>query len=61
MVTDPLLNAWFDPRNGEIADICIYSYGLPFTLNFGNLLANGHQYIVQEDWSQRKQSCQPNL
>ncbi len=61
MVTDPLLNAWFDPRNGEVGDICIYSYGVPFTTNFGNLLANGHQYIVQEEWSQLHQSCQPNL
>ncbi|HZQ71221.1 MAG TPA: hypothetical protein VFA68_22035 [Terriglobales bacterium] len=61
MVTDPLLNAWYDPRNGEVGDICIYSYGVPFTSKFGNLLANGDQYIVQEEWSQVKQSCQPNL
>lgn len=61
MVTDPLLNAWYDPRNGEVGDICIYSYGVPFTAHFGNLLANGHEYIVQEEWSQLHGSCQPNL
>jgi hypothetical protein len=62
MVTDPLLNAWYDPVNGEVGDICIYSYGVPFTSGSGNLAtSNGHQYIVQEEWSEKHHSCQPNL
>jgi hypothetical protein len=61
MVTDPLLNAWFDPVNGEVGDICIYSYGVPFTNLGGNFTAHGHAYIVQEEWSEKHRSCQPNL
>jgi hypothetical protein len=62
MVTDPLLNAWYDNRYGvEVGDVCIYSYGVPFGSRGGNLIANGHQYIIQEEWSQKHISCQPNL
>ena len=62
MVTDPLLNAWYDNTYGvEVGDTCIYSYGVPFGSRGGNLIANGHQYIVQEEWSQKHVSCQPNL
>ena len=62
MVTDPLLNAWYDNKYGvEVGDVCIYSYGVPFGNRGGNLVANGHQYIIQEEWSEKHRSCQPNL
>jgi hypothetical protein len=62
MVTDPLLNAWFDNTFGvEVGDVCIYSYGVPFASRGGNLVAKGHQYIIQEEWSEKHKSCQPNL
>jgi hypothetical protein len=62
MVTDPLLNAWYDNKYGvEVGDVCIYSYGVPFASNGGNLVAKGHQYIIQEEWSEKNKACQPNL
>lgn len=62
MVTDPLLDAWYDNKYGvEVGDVCIYSYGVPFGNLGGNLIANGHQYIVQEEWSEKYHACQPNL
>jgi hypothetical protein len=62
MVTDPLLNAWYDNKYGvEVGDVCTYSYGVPFASRGGNLVANGHQYIIQEEWSEKHKSCQPNL
>jgi hypothetical protein len=61
MVTDPLLNAWYDPINGEVGDICIYSYGVPYTNAGANFTAKGHGYIVQEEWSEKFHGCQPSL
>jgi hypothetical protein len=62
MVTDPLLNAWYDNTYGvEVGDVCIYSYGVPFASRGGNLVAKGHQYIIQEEWSEKHHACQPNL
>jgi hypothetical protein len=62
MVTDPLSDAWYDTKSGnEVGDICIYSYGQPFTSRGGNLLSNDHQYVVQEEFSVKHQACQPNL
>ncbi len=62
MVTDPLLNAWADDNNGEVGDICIYSFGVPIDYNTGaNIVIRGHGYFLQEEYSQRAHSCQPNL
>ncbi len=60
MVTDPLLDAWFGV-GGEVGDICIFSFGVPFGPGAANLMSHGHPYIVQEIWSQAMDSCQPNL
>ncbi|MDQ2857999.1 MAG: EXORDIUM family protein [Candidatus Eremiobacteraeota bacterium] len=62
MVTDPLLNAWYDERNGEVGDICIFSFGVPINTQFtANLVIGTDPYFLQEEYSQAKQSCQPNL
>ncbi|MBV9647406.1 MAG: hypothetical protein JO043_08090 [Candidatus Eremiobacteraeota bacterium] len=61
MVTDPTLNAWYDPNNGEIGDICIFAFGVPFGPNGSNIVINEHPYFLQEEWSQQSRSCQPNL
>ncbi len=61
MVTDPLINAWYDEYNGEIGDICIYSFGVPIDQYGGNIDIGPHPYFLQEDYSQARGSCQPNL
>lgn len=61
MVTDPLINAWYDENNGEIGDICIYSFGVPIDFAGGNIDIGSHPYFLQEDYSQARGSCQPNL
>ena len=61
MVTDPLLNAWYDDNNGEVGDICIYSFGVPIDRVGGNIDIGPHPYFLQEDYSQARGSCQPNL
>lgn len=61
MVTDPLLNAWYDDNNGEIADICIFSYGVPYGQGAANYVIHKHPYFLQEVWSQSIGACQPNL
>ena len=62
MVTDPLLNAWFDDQNGvEIGDICVLSFGVSYLQDGGNLDLNGHDYFLQEEYSQARGACLPNL
>ena len=63
MVTDPLINAWYDDKNGgaEVGDICIYSFGVPIDNVGGNIDIGPHPYFLQEDYSQARGSCQPNL
>ena len=60
-VTDPLLNAWYDPHWGEIGDICIFGFGVPTGKNGANAALNRHPYFLQELWSQPMQGCQPSL
>jgi len=61
MVTDPLINAWYDDHNGEVGDICIYSFGVPIANSGANIVIGKDGYFLQEDYSQAKGSCQPNL
>jgi hypothetical protein len=61
MVTDPLLDAWYDDKNGEIGDVCIFSYGVPIDRAGGNIEMGTDSYFLQEDYSQARGSCQPNL
>ena len=60
MVTDPLLNAWYG-IGGEIGDICIFSFGVPYGQTGANYMIHGDPYFLQEDFSQALDSCQPNL
>ena len=62
MVTDPLINAWYDESYGEVGDICIYSFGVPINNNFdANLVIGRDPYFLQEEYSQAQHSCEPNL
>ena len=58
VVTDPAVGlatvygpplAWYDPRNGEIGDIC--------NAQQGTILANGTTYTVQKEWSNQAKAC----
>jgi hypothetical protein len=51
-VTDPALNAWFDPnsKEGEIGDICNDN-----TTNLPD--AQGRRYFVQTEWSNIENNC----
>ncbi len=60
MVTDPLLNAWYG-IGGEIGDICIFSFGVPYSQTGANMVIHGDPYFLQEDFSQALDGCQPNL
>ena len=58
-VSNPTLGGWFDGTTfeGEMADKCVRIYG-PLSGSDGNVtLANGHRYLVQEEWSLRDQAC----
>lgn len=55
-VTDPLLNAWYDPAHAEIADKCAFTYGATAP-DGSNITMNGHPYIVQEEFSNAHLAC----
>jgi Phosphate-induced protein 1 conserved region len=58
-VSNPTLGGWFDGTSfeGEMGDKCVRIYG-PIGDGGGNVaLANGHHYLVQEEWSLRDQRC----
>jgi hypothetical protein len=57
-VTDPHLNAWYDPSGEEIGDLCAYNYGTR-SLDGGlaNEQWNGNFYVVQQEWDNKKTAC----
>ena len=58
-VSNPTLGGWFDGTSyeGEMGDKCVRVYGRIPDANGNVTLANGHHYLVQEEWSLRDQSC----
>jgi len=63
MITDPLGNAWIDPRTGEEdGDLCLTSFG-PAIGGTGarawNEDINGGHYYLQEEWSNYNGACEP--
>jgi hypothetical protein len=57
-VTDPMLNAWYDPSGFEIADKCAWNFGaLDKAGGQANLQLNGHFYIIQQEWSNASAAC----
>jgi hypothetical protein len=52
MVTDPLLNAWYDSAGQEIGDKCSFQFGaVNLDNNQANVQWNSHYYVVQQEWS----------
>jgi hypothetical protein len=68
-VSDPLRNAWYDttgPHTGEIGDKCVSQdvqteFGTNGNFADGNLVLNGHPYIVQQEWSNIAGACTLSL
>jgi hypothetical protein len=56
-VTDPLGNAWyFVNTGGEIGDVCNFNFGARAG-DGSNVTLNGHQYVVQQEWSNAVSGC----
>ncbi|HZT96003.1 MAG TPA: right-handed parallel beta-helix repeat-containing protein [Chloroflexota bacterium] len=51
-ITDPMPNSgWVDSSDGyEIGDICAYVFA-PLSTQNGDVTLHGHQYLIQEEWS----------
>jgi hypothetical protein len=60
-ITDPFGNAWLDSSGDEIADVCAWNFGTPLgTAADGqpyNQLINGHEYELQQDYSNDGSRC----
>ena len=54
--TDPLLNAWTDSSGNEIGDKCAWMFG-PLDANGGDVVWNGDEYIVQQEWDNNVSGC----
>jgi hypothetical protein len=55
-ITDPELNAWFDPFGFEVGDLCHLGAPLNF---FETVSLNAHSYRIQEEWSNAVSGCAP--
>ena len=54
-INDPLGNAWYDRRGYEGSDKCAWNFGT-VAGNF-NQTINGHNYILQQEWSNAISGC----
>jgi hypothetical protein len=59
MINDPHLNAWFDNKGYEGSDKCAWTFGSTLATSTGsyNQTINGHQYLLQQEWSNASRSC----
>ena len=59
-VTDPSVGnsnyAWVDSSGNEIGDKCNFTFGAT-NAQGADLVANGHPYIVQQEWSNKVSGC----
>jgi hypothetical protein len=59
-ITDENLNAWYDQRGYEIGDKCAWNFGSALgSTSYGsyNQVINGHDYYVQQEWSNKSSGC----
>ncbi len=58
-VTDPLGSAWYDSSGNEIGDKCAWNFGTasgPAGAEY-NQTINGHNYYLQQEWSNASAGC----
>ena len=59
-ITDQQGNAWYDRRGYENGDKCAWNFGSALgSTAFGqyNQVINGHDYYLQQEWSNRSSGC----
>jgi hypothetical protein len=59
-ITDEQLNAWYDRRGSEIGDKCAWNFGTALGGVNGakyNQIINGHDYYLQQEWSNQILGC----
>jgi hypothetical protein len=62
-ITDPVGTGWMDPDGFEVADKCEFgplhgpTLGEPANGADFNQVINGHEYLIQEMWSNNDQGC----
>ncbi len=56
-VSDPQFNAWQDLYRSEIGDKCYTDLGNYNSITQSNLVINGHEYLVQQEWSNYSNGC----
>ncbi|HZU14572.1 MAG TPA: hypothetical protein VFB58_17170 [Chloroflexota bacterium] len=59
-ITDPLGNAWYDRTGYEIGDKCAWNFGTALGGVSGkeyNQVINGHDYYLQQEWSNKNSGC----
>ena len=54
-INDPLGNAWYDRRGYEGSDKCAWNFGT--VTGSYNQTINGHNYILQQEWSNAISGC----
>jgi hypothetical protein len=55
-INDPLGNAWYDNRGYEGSDKCAWNFGSLTGPDY-NQTINGHNYILQQEWSNAISGC----
>jgi hypothetical protein len=58
-ITDPTGGGWYDSSGYENGDECSFDFGATIFNGFGyyNQVINGHQYLLQQEWSNRTNRC----
>ncbi len=59
-ITDKSLNAWYDRRGYENGDKCAWNFGTILGGNAGaewNQVIGGHDYYLQQEWSNANSGC----
>ena len=58
-ITDPTGGGWYDSSGYENGDECSFDFGASHFNGFGyyNQLINGHQYLLQQEWSNYTSRC----
>jgi hypothetical protein len=52
-VTDPDLNAWYNKRGQENADLCAWTFGVVSTATNGaryNMTLGSSKFLIQQNW-----------